>query len=147
VNSERSSRRRSHSSLSRASKVSISPPNNDVEASRENASDHHTVFDHDDDHGSTAQGSRDQPEDSAAFRRRRLRAAKLSRFFGVTYNDLISQNDRERAKPQGADVDVRIDGPGWYWNGDSNHHHLSEGGAPDANMNDVIALLRQMPRA
>lgn len=152
VNSERSSRRRSHSSLSRASTVSISysSPNNDIEASRDIESDQtstHVVFDHDDDPDSTAQGSRDPPEDSAAFRRRRLRAAKLSRFFGVTYNDLIRQNDRDRANPhpQDADVDVRIDGPGWFWNGDSNH--ISEGGAPDANMNDVIALLRQMPRA
>lgn len=103
------------------------------------------MFDHEDDPDSAAQGSRDRPEESVAFRRRRLRAAKLSRFFGVTYNDLIRQNDRERANPQNADVDVRIDGPGWFWNGDSNH--ISEGGAPDANMNDVIALLRQMPRA
>ena len=105
----------------------------------------HIMFDHEDDPDSAAQGSRDRPEESVAFRRRRLRAAKLSRFFGVTYNDLIRQNDRERANPQNADVDVRIDGPGWFWNGDSNH--ISEGGAPDANMNDVIALLRQMPRA
>lgn len=141
VNSERSSRRGSHSSLSGASTVSIS--NNDVEASRESTSDRttsHIMFDHEDDPDLTAQGSRDRPEESLAFRRRRLRAAKLSRFFGVTYNDLIRQNDRGRANPQYADVDVRIDGPGRFWNGDSNQ--ISEGG-----MNDVIALLRQMPRA
>lgn len=80
-----------------------------------------------------------------------MRAAKLSRFFGVTYSDLagpIRQNDREVINPQGAEVGVRIDGPGWLWTrADSNQNHSSEGGAQDADMNDVIALLRQMPRA
>ncbi|KAF8269364.1 hypothetical protein EI94DRAFT_1006532 [Lactarius quietus] len=147
VTSERSSRHRSHSSLSNASTVSISlpSPNNDVEASRVIESDQtscHLLPDPGDDPASTAQGSRDRPEDINEFQRRRLRAAKLSRFFGVSYKDLIRQNGREGANPRAADVDVRIDGPGW-----SDSSHSSERGAQDADMNDVIALLRQMPRA
>jgi hypothetical protein len=156
VTSGCSSRHRSHSSLSQTSTVTVSISHcNDAESSREIESDQtssHLLSDPDDDPDSTAQGSQDQPEpEDAAFRRRRLRAAKLSRFFGVTYNDLtvpIRQNDRVGVKPQGAEVDVRIDGPGWFWNrADSNYTYSSEGGAQDTDMNDVIALLRQMPRA
>ncbi|KAH8977280.1 hypothetical protein EDB92DRAFT_818825 [Lactarius akahatsu] len=102
-----------------------------------------------------AQCSHDASEDGEAFRRRRLRAAKLSRFFGVTYNDLTGpigtavqgrQDDGEEVmSPQAAEVGVRIDGPGWFWNrADSNH---GSEGAQGADMNAAIALLRQMPRA
>jgi hypothetical protein len=146
-NSGRSSRDRSHSSLSQASDVSISPsspPNNDVEAPREIETPSHPLPDPDEDPDSSAQGSHDRPEDCAAFRRRRLRAAKLSRFFGVAYNDLTGigaavpgrRGNTDGVNPRAAEeVDVRIDGPGW----------LSDSGGE--NMNDVIALLRQMPRA
>ena len=153
-NSGRSSRDQSHSSLSQASTVSFlpsSPPNNDVEASREIETSH-PLSDPDEDPDSTAQGSRDRSEDCAAFRRRRLRAAKLSRFFGVTYNDLTGpigaavpgrRGNADGVNPRAAaEVDVRIDGPGWF----SDSYHSGEG-AQDANMSNVIALLRQMPRA
>lgn len=157
-NSGRSSRHRSHSTLSQASAVSISlpSPNNDVEASREIENDQtpsHPLSDPDEDPDSTAQASHDRSED-VAFRRRRLRAAKLSRFFGVTYNDLTGpidvatpgRDDADGVNPRVgvAEVDVRIDGPGWFSNPHSNH---SGEGAHDVHMNDVIALLRQMPRA
>ncbi|KAI9462496.1 hypothetical protein BJY52DRAFT_1185216 [Lactarius psammicola] len=161
ANSGRSSRHRSHSSLSSAD--SISPPSphptlNDVEASREIECDQtspHPLSDPDEYPESTAQGSHDRAEDGAAFRRRRLRAAKLSRFFGVAYNDLTGsrgiavqgrQDDTgEGVGPQGAEVDVRIDGPGWLWNREDPLY--SGEGARDTDMNAVIALLRQMPRA
>ena len=86
---------------------------------------------------------------TATFRRRRLQAAKLSRFFGIAYNDLtspvamatpINQAD-ERAAP--SEVGVKIQEPaerGWLGG-------YRRAGAQEANMNDVITLLRQMPRA
>lgn len=88
----------------------------------------------------------------ASFRRRRLRAAKLSRFFGVAYNDLSTipiaaatgecQTSGEWVPP--AEVGVKIQERGRFWN-------RAEGGYKDcterADMNDAIALLRQMPRA
>ncbi len=161
ANSERSSRHRSHSSLSSAD--SISPPSphptlNDVEASREIECDQtspHPLSDPDEDPDPPAQGSRDRTEDGTAFRRRRLRAAKLSRFFGVTYNDLTGpigrtvqerRDNGEGVSPQAAEVDVRIDGPGWFWNrADSNY--IGAGAQDHPDMNAVIALLREMPRA
>jgi hypothetical protein len=46
------------------------------------------------------------------------------------------RGNTDGVNPRAAEeVDVRIDGPGW----------LSDSGGE--NMNDVIALLRQMPRA
>lgn len=161
ANSERPSTHRSRSSLSISSAVSISPSSppdptttvNDVEIESDQTSSH-PLSDLDEDPDLAAQGSRDRSEDSAAFRRRRLRAAKLSRFFGVTYNDLTGpkgmavqgcRDDGEGANPQAAELDVRIDGPGRFW--DRADLNYSGEGAQDADMNNVIALLRQMPRA
>jgi len=107
----------------------------------------------DDDLDSIAQLSYDPSNDgaTASFRRRRLRAAKLSRFFGVAYNDLSvpvatatreCQTPREGVPP--ADVGVTVQERGRFWS-------RAEGGYRDfteeADMNNVIALLRQMPRA
>ncbi|KAI9445133.1 hypothetical protein H4582DRAFT_891022 [Lactarius indigo] len=160
ANSERSPRHRSRSSLS--SVDSIPPPSphptmNDVEIEIEcDPTSSHPLSGPDE--NPEAQCSRDRPEDGDAFRRRRLRAAKLSRFFGVTYNDLTGpigmavqgrQDSGEEAispEAQAAGVGVRIDGPGWFWNRADSNHSSSEG-AQDADMNAVIALLRQMPRA
>jgi hypothetical protein len=111
----------------------------------------------DDDLDSVAQDTSDRLDDSASatFRRRRQRAAKLSWFFGVATNDLsiptgtaTATDTPERAPPRGVvqsgEVDVRIQEPSWFWN-------RAEGGQSAgidrADMNDVIALLRQMPRA
>ena len=87
---------------------------------------------------------------TVTFRRRRLQAAKLSRFFGIAYNDLTypmagSRNQPERREEiPSAEVGVKIQERGWFWG-------RTEGGnsrrGQDADMNDVIALLRQMPRA
>ncbi len=86
----------------------------------------------------------------ATFRRRRLQAAKLSRFFGIGYNDLVNPvaMATPRNQPEGRAIpsaEVKIQERGWFWG-------RTEGGysrarAQDADMNDVIALLRQMPRA
>ncbi|KAH9064152.1 hypothetical protein EDB87DRAFT_1377339 [Lactarius vividus] len=157
ANSQRSSRHRSHSSLSSADSIlppSPHPTMNDVEIECELTSPHPLSGPDED---PEAQCSRDGSGDGEAFRRRRLRAAKLSRFFGVTYNDLTGpigipvkgrqDNGEEVISPQAqaTEVGVRIDGPGWFWNRtDSNH---GSEGAQDADMNAAIALLRQMPRA
>lgn len=94
----------------------------------------------------------DEKSAMASFRRRRLRAAKLSRFFGVAYNDLsipMATATRERQTSgegvsPAAEVDVKIQERGRFWN-------RAEGGYKDcterADMNDAIALLRQMPRS
>lgn len=92
---------------------------------------------------------RSDDNDTVRFRRRRLQAAKLSRFFGIAYNDLASpvtasKNQPEEREMSSAEVGVKIQERGWFWG-------RTEGGysrarAPD-DMNDVIALLRQMPRA
>jgi hypothetical protein len=98
--------------------------------------------------------TQDLPERSddstMTFRRRRLQAAKLSRFFGIAYSDLTnpmagSRNQPKRRETPSAEVGVKIQERGWFWG-------RTEGGysrarAQDADMNDVIALLRQMPRA
>lgn len=89
---------------------------------------------------------------TATFRRRRLRAAKLSRFFGVTYNDISTpiamstprhRTDGEAMTPE--EVGVKIQERGWFWNRTESNH--TRAGGKEADMNDVIALLRQMPRA
>jgi hypothetical protein len=91
------------------------------------------------------------PDDgaTATFRRRRLQAAKLSRFFGIAYNDLTSPVTRATRRNQAdggealSEVGVRIQEPaerGWLGG-------YRRAGAQEADMNDVITLLRQMPRA
>lgn len=99
-----------------------------------------------------SQDPHERSGDSATvtFRRRRLQAAKLSRFFGIAYNDLAnrmagSKNQAEGREMHSAEVGVKIQERGGFWG-------RSEGGystatAQEADMNDVIALLRQMPRA
>jgi hypothetical protein len=86
---------------------------------------------------------------TATFRRRRLQAAKLSRFFGIAYNDLTSPvtmaTPRNQADGREAlsEVGVKIQEPaerGWLGG-------YRRAGAQEADMNDVITLLRQMPRA
>ncbi|KAI0307868.1 hypothetical protein B0F90DRAFT_1664850 [Multifurca ochricompacta] len=94
IHSGHPSLRHSHSSLS---SVSISPrtldttvketeaPQTKVERSQTSAPPFTNV---DDDPNRTTRDSYSMPEGHAAFHRRRLRAAKLSRFFGVAYNDI-----------------------------------------------------------
>ena len=87
---------------------------------------------------------------TVTFRRRRLQAAKLSRFFGIAYNDLARPMAGSRNQPEGgetrpAEVGVKIHERGWFWGRTEGGH--SRARAQDADMNDVIALLRQMPRA
>jgi len=108
----------------------------------------------DDPDSATTQDPHERSGDSATatFRRRRLQAAKLSRFFGIAYNDLanpiataVTRNQPEEREIPSAEVGVKIQERGWFWS-------RTEGGysrarAEDADMNDVIALLRQMPRA
>ena len=97
------------------------------------------------------QDPQERSDDNAmTFRRRRLQAAKLSRFFGIAYNDLTNPMAGSRNQPKGrempsAEVGVKIQERGWFWG-------RTEGGysrarQQDADMNDVITLLRQMPRA
>ena len=92
-------------------------------------------------------------DDSATvtFRRRRLQAAKLSRFFGIAYNDLADPAADSRHKPGGretpsGEVGVKIQERGWFW-GRTDGGYSRARAQRDADMNDVIALLRQMPRA
>jgi len=96
--------------------------------------------------------ARSDDSDTVRFRRRRQQAAKLTRFFGIAYNDLASPVAGSKNQPEGreipsaAEVGVKIQERGWFWG-------RTEGGysrvrAPAAaDMNDVIALLRRMPRA
>lgn len=155
-----SSMHRSHSSIS---SISIAVPSSDslgyeIDPLKESESDQTLavpLLGFDDDLDSVAQDSYDRLDDgaTATFRRRRQRAAKLSRFFGVAFNDLsiptgtttvTPESDSSREAVQSGEVDVRIQEPGWFWN-------RAEGGPNTgierADMNDVIALLRQMPRA
>lgn len=92
-------------------------------------------------------------EPTEVFRQRRLRAAKLSRFFGVDLHDLtqsleptpppvaaapaepIPQKLPERSPSPDA-VDVRIQTPSKFW---SRHDQRRE-----VDMNDVINRLREM---
>jgi len=93
---------------------------------------------------------RSDDNDAMTFRRRRLQAAKLSRFFGIAYNDLANPMAGSRNKPKGretpsAGVGVKIQERGWFWGRTEGGFNRARG--QDADMNDVIALLRQMPRA
>ena len=96
-------------------------------------------------------------EPTEVFRQRRMRAAKLSRFFGVDLHDLsqslestppaprpsaatasvepiLPKMPQRSSSPDG--VDVRIQAPGKFW---SRHDHRRE-----VDMNDVINRLREM---
>lgn len=89
-------------------------------------------------------------DNAMTFRRRRLQAAKLSRFFGIAYNDLANPMAGSRNQPKGreipsAEVGVKIQERGWPWGRTEGGYSRARG--QDADMNDVIALLRQMPRA
>ncbi|THH20218.1 hypothetical protein EW146_g1083 [Bondarzewia mesenterica] len=99
-------------------------------------------------------------ENNATFRQRRMRAAKLSRFFGVAYHDLSESLNADPPPPPlhsafsrvedamepptvtklpAVEVDVKFE-PGRFWAlMDGRHHNVRE---PD--MNDVIGKLRQM---
>lgn len=98
------------------------------------------------------QDPHDRSDDNAmTFRRRRLQAAKLSRFFGIAYNDLTNPMAGSRNQPRGretpsAEVGVKIQERGWFW-GRTEGGYSRAARAQDADMNDVITLLRQMPRA
>lgn len=90
-------------------------------------------------------------DNAMTFRRRRLQAAKLSRFFGIAYNDLANPMAGSRNQPKGreipsAEVGVKIQERGWFW-GRTEGGYSRARAQQDADMNDVIALLRQMPRA
>ena len=158
VSSGRSSIQFSRSSVS---SISVIVPSSDsmghgVETLEEPESDKTPaipLLSFDDDLDSIAQLPCDPSNDSAtaSFRRRRLRAAKLSRFFGVAYNDLsiptATTTQECRTSGEGvspAEVGVTVQERGRFWS-------RAEGGYKDfteeADMNDVIALLRQMPRA
>ncbi|KAI0274710.1 hypothetical protein BC834DRAFT_849257 [Gloeopeniophorella convolvens] len=161
VYSSRSSKHRSFSSLSSAS-VSLPSPEPTADGattSRRPGSDlpspaPFSTFATDGDSTALAAATpqtQTGPSDNAYFRQRRLRAAKLSRFFGVGYNDIsepISTTTSQRraeaeAAASPAEVDIRIQERSWFWNrGESGRD-----GAHEADLNDVIALLRQMPRA
>jgi len=145
---------------SNSSSISLSFPSfnltaHEVEPPQEHESDSASSRPHSDpNHDSAAQDPYKPLEDdaTATFRRRRLRAAKLSRFFGVAYNDLSkaapkSEHETDiKVEPSMEDMlGVKIQERGRFWNraesGESNV------GGYDADMSDVIALLRQMPRA
>jgi hypothetical protein len=155
-----SSRRRSRSSLS---SISISPPfsdttTNEVDPSQESEDNPTPALlfpDSDEDPNPTAHDSFKGPDDSATSRRRRLRAAKLSRFFGVNYNDLSSTMALAAPKSRttnGVDsgacagVGVKVQERSWFWKR-SDTGSPGRVGTHDVDMNDVIKLLRQMPRA
>ncbi|KAI0257489.1 hypothetical protein BJV78DRAFT_40307 [Lactifluus subvellereus] len=129
VYSGRSSRRRSRSSTS---SISICfPPSdattNEIDSSYESRGDPTPapIFpDSDDDSNPIAHISTKGPDASATFRLRRWRAAKLSRFFGVDYNDLSSsiamtvprcRTASEESVPP-AEVGVKIQDRGRFWN-------------------------------
>jgi hypothetical protein len=151
-----SSRRLSGSSLS---SFSTSPPfsdstTNEVDPSQESegSSTPALLFSNsDEDPNPTTHNPFEGPDDRATSRRRRLRAAKLSRFFGVDYNDLsmaVTVPKSRSASDVGsvAPVGVKIQDRGWFWKrADTGSHNRV--GARDADMNDAIKLLREMPRA
>jgi hypothetical protein len=99
------------------------------------------------------QDPHERSDDNAmTFRRRRLQAAKLSRFFGIAYNDLTnpmggSRNQPKRREIPSEEVGVKIQERGWFWGRTEGGYGKASLRAQDADMNDVIALLRQMPRA
>jgi hypothetical protein len=97
---------------------------------------------------SYSHGSRSKSVDTTAvFRERRLRAAKLSRFFGVEYQDITSalvtteasSPDKTSTPPLtdvcGSAVDVKVSAPARFWG-------LAEGRTKDAEVVDVIDKLR-----
>ncbi|KAH9968899.1 hypothetical protein BC827DRAFT_294162 [Russula dissimulans] len=146
---------------SNASSISISFPSfnptaHEIEPSQGDESDRTAPRPRSDpNHDSAAQDPSKQLEDdaTATFRRRRLRAAKLSRFFGVAYNDLsipkaVPKSGHEtdiKVEPSMEDVGITIEERGWFWNrAESGQGNVS---GYEADMSDVIALLRQMPRA
>ncbi|KAI9512797.1 hypothetical protein F5148DRAFT_1339860 [Russula earlei] len=151
-----------HLSQSDASIVSISiatpkPPTHDVDPSQESEDDPTQSVFRSDPNDDSSPGPHDpyRPWDDATattFRRRRLRAAKLTQFFGVAYNDLSipkvtptsgHEADVEMAPPT-EEVGVKIQERGRFWN---RADGPNKAGGHDADMSDVIALLRQMPRA
>jgi len=81
------------------------------------------------------------------FRQRRLRAHKLSRFFGVTLQDFSHTNGCQMelvrtVKPSSMSVDIelKMNEPGRLWTfGDGGQHALRE-----VDMPDVIEKLRHM---
>jgi hypothetical protein len=147
-----------HLSQSSISSISIAVPSTDslgyeIEPLIESETPAVPLLDLDDDLDSVVQDSHDRSDDSAnaTFRRRRLRAAKLSRFFGVAYNDLsiptgttTPERYPSREAAHSPEVDVEILERGWFWNRAEGGHRT---GVEQVDMNDVIALLRQMPRA
>jgi hypothetical protein len=151
-----------HSSRSSLSSISVPYPSSDsvtheTDPSHESESDQTpavTPLNPDVDVTPVSQDSSEPLDDvaTATFRKRRLRAAKLSRFFGVTYNDISTpiamstprhRTDGEAMTPE--EVGVKIQERGWFWNRTESNH--TRAGGKEADMNDVIALLRQMPRA
>ncbi|KAL1690358.1 hypothetical protein GGG16DRAFT_114106 [Schizophyllum commune] len=105
----------------------------------------------------------DSQEDPVTFQERRRRAAKLSRFFGVGYQDLtptlismpsptssspsspisaapplVNQPETHPAHPT-ANVDVRVTGRARFWNF-SNHETKSK----STNVHDVLDKLRKL---
>lgn len=145
----------SHTNLS---SISISFPSSnstahEIDSSQGSEGDHTPAVsppNPNDDPNLVSRDSEELLDDSttATFRRRRLRAAKLSRFFGVTYNDLLVKTTPGRqadgeAVPS-SEVGVKIQERGWFWNRADNGQRDD---AQEADMHHVIALLRQMPRA
>lgn len=157
----RSSRRHSES-RSTLSSISISSPfsdatTNEVDLSQESDGSPtlaHQFTHSDEDPNPTARNPFEESSDDMTSRRRRLRADKLARFFGVNYNDLSCStavavpksriaSDIESVVPAG--VGVKIQERGWFWKR-ADAGSQSRIDAQDADMNDVIKLLRQMPR-
>jgi len=147
----------SNSSSISISFPSFNPTAHEVEPSQEHESDSTSSRPHPDPNrdSAAAQDPYNSLEDdtTATFRRRRLRAAKLSRFFGVAYNDLsipkaspkVGHETDIKVEPSMEDVGVKIRERGRFWNrAESGQSNV---GGYEADMSDVIALLRQMPRA
>jgi len=146
----------SNSSSISISFPSFNPTAHEIEPSQGDESDRTAPRPRSDpNHDSAAQDPYKPLEDdaTATFRRRRLRAAKLSRFFGVAYNDLsipkaVPKSGHEtdvKVEPSMEDVGVKIEERGRFWNRAENGQ--GNVGGYEADMSDVIALLRQMPRA
>lgn len=96
--------------------------------------------------------SLDSQDDPVAFQERRRRAAKLSRFFGVGYQDITPSLVSESAAPSSpppvaaprsprrldADVDVRVTGRNRFWN------FNTETKPKQTNVYDVLDKLRKL---
>lgn len=100
-------------------------------------------------------------ETPADFHARRRRAQKLSRFFGVGYQDLsaidvdvperalspdsafypspVEEVPRMRPPPSPAEVDVKINGPSGFWGFVDGRHQMKE-----ADPQDVMRRLRAL---